>query len=66
MPLEGVGSLDVPDHGPRIGAAHLIRNPRRSTSRLDADLAPVDKEMAGQIEVFIADWQTQQRQKAAQ
>ena len=47
MPLEGVRPLDVPDHGPRIGAAQLIRNPRRSTSRLDADLAPVDKELVG-------------------
>ncbi|MCJ2121365.1 hypothetical protein [Methylobacterium sp. J-077] len=27
---------------------------------------PADKEMAGQIETFIADWQAQQRQKAAQ
>ncbi|MCJ2124056.1 hypothetical protein [Methylobacterium sp. J-077] len=27
---------------------------------------PADKELAGQIEGFITDWQAQQRQKAAQ
>lgn len=27
---------------------------------------PADKDLAGQIEAFIADWQAQQRQKAAQ
>jgi hypothetical protein len=32
---------------------------------LEASPVPADKELAGQIEAFIADWQTQQRQKAA-
>jgi hypothetical protein len=31
---------------------------------LEASPHPADKEMASQIEAFIADWQAQQRQKA--
>ena len=35
-------------------------------SDLRASPSPADKDLAGQIETFIADWQTQQPQKAAQ
>ena len=38
----------------------------RSAPRWAIISEPVDKNLAGQIEDFIADWQAQQRQKATQ
>ncbi|MCJ2141896.1 hypothetical protein [Methylobacterium sp. E-066] len=49
------GLNDMASEWPSFGAM---------VSSLEASPHPADKEMATQIEAFIADWQTQQRQKA--
>ena len=52
-----LGLNNMASDWPSFGA--MVTNLRESPM-------PADKELAGQIETFIADWQAQQRQKAAQ
>ena len=52
-----LGLNDMASEWPSFGAM---------VSNLEASPHPADKDLAGQIETFIADWQAQQRQKAAQ
>ncbi|MCJ2065739.1 hypothetical protein MKK63_23985 [Methylobacterium sp. J-088] len=51
------GLNDMASEWPSFGA--MVSNLRESP-------APADKDLAGQIETFITDWQAQQQQKAAQ
>lgn len=51
------GLNDMASEWPSFGAM---------VSNLEASPLPADKDLAGAIEAFIADWQAQQRQKAAQ
>ncbi|MCJ2139504.1 hypothetical protein [Methylobacterium sp. E-066] len=51
------GLNDMASEWPSFGAM---------VSSLEASPMPADKELAGQIEAFIADWQAQQRQKVVQ
>ncbi|MCJ2064353.1 hypothetical protein MKK63_16765 [Methylobacterium sp. J-088] len=52
-----LGLNDMASDWPSFGA--MVTNLRESP-------APADKDLANSIEAFIADWQAQQRQKAAQ
>ena len=52
-----LGLNDMASEWPSFGA--MVTNLRESPM-------PADKELASQIEVFITDWQAQQRQKAVQ
>jgi hypothetical protein len=52
-----LGLNDMAAEWPSFGA--MVSGLRESPT-------PADKELAGQIEAFIADWQAQQRQKVVQ
>ncbi|MCJ2066143.1 hypothetical protein MKK63_26090 [Methylobacterium sp. J-088] len=52
-----LGLNDMASDWPSFGA--MVTNLRESP-------APADKDLAGQIEAFITDWQKQQREKATQ